>query len=527
MVQRSKSEAQQIRASLKHPVIDADGHWLEFGPIIVEQLRKIRRQPRRRGISRVQRPGVEAAAPPRRKSASASAARRKHSGRCRRRTLAIARPRFCRGCSTNASTNSEWISPCCIRPPGWACRFIPMTKRGARRAARSTRFIAELFRRIFRSHDARRGDPDAYARGSCRGARVRGEGTRAQSRDDGEHGAPPDSGRPKMPNGATRRRWFDMLGLDSEYNYDPVWAKCVELGISPTFHSGSRGVGLRNVADQFRLQPHRAFRRGERGGMQGDFLGRRDAPVSATQDGFPRRRSRMGMRALLRSDRSLEEAQSRGARGNESRQPEPRELDETGRRSMAASGSRARSSRRRAASRRFSSRDQSRATSAAFASSTIMPRARSSERRTSAICSSNNFYFGCEADDPLNAYAFNRKANPYGAKMNVLFGSDIGHFDVPDMKDVVPEAYELVEDELITEDDFRDFMFINPVRFWGEANPNFSRARASRRRPPRCSRATPLVSLSDFPRTRAWRRRRMRAREPDLFCRDGPERRYA
>jgi hypothetical protein len=85
----------------------------------------------------------------------------------------------------------------------------------------------------------------------------------------------------------------------------------------------------------------------------------------------------------------------------------------------------------------------------------------------------DNFYFGCEADDPINAYAFNRKANPYGAKLNVLFGSDIGHFDVPDMKDVVPEAYELVEHELITEDDFRDFMFVNPVRFWGEANPNF------------------------------------------------------
>ena len=34
-------------------------------------------------------------------------------------------------------------------------------------------------------------------------------------------------------------------------------------------------------------------------------------------------------------------------------------------------------------------------------------------------------------------------------------------------------AYELVEDELITADDFRDFMFVNPVRFWGEANPNF------------------------------------------------------
>ena len=85
----------------------------------------------------------------------------------------------------------------------------------------------------------------------------------------------------------------------------------------------------------------------------------------------------------------------------------------------------------------------------------------------------NNFYFGCEADDPTNAYAFNRKANPYRAQLKVLFGSDIGHFDVPDMKEVVPEAYELVEDELITADDFRDFMFTNPVKFWGEANPRF------------------------------------------------------
>ena len=45
--------------------------------------------------------------------------------------------------------------------------------------------------------------------------------------------------------GARAVRWFDMLGLDSEYDYDPVWAKCVELGVSPTFHSGSRGIGLR------------------------------------------------------------------------------------------------------------------------------------------------------------------------------------------------------------------------------------------------------------------------------------------
>ncbi|MDB5108561.1 MAG: hypothetical protein JWM69_1502 [Candidatus Binatus sp.] len=36
----SESEAQKIRAGLKHPVIDADGHWLEFGPVILDQLEK-------------------------------------------------------------------------------------------------------------------------------------------------------------------------------------------------------------------------------------------------------------------------------------------------------------------------------------------------------------------------------------------------------------------------------------------------------------------------------------------------------
>jgi hypothetical protein len=54
-----------------------------------------------------------------------------------------------------------------------------------------------------------------------------------------------------------------------------------------------------------------------------------------------------------------------------------------------------------------------------------------------------------------------------------MFSSDIGHFDVPDMLQPVPEAYELVEDGLITADDFRDFAFANAVRLWGTQNPRF------------------------------------------------------
>ena len=72
----------------------------------------------------------------------------------------------------------------------------------------------------------------------------------------------------------------------------------------------------------------------------------------------------------------------------------------------------------------------------------------------------------------MNVTAFGR-ANPFGARINAIFSSDISHFDVPNMLSPVPEAYELVEDELITAADFRDFTFANAVRLWGTQNPHF------------------------------------------------------
>jgi len=84
-----------------------------------------------------------------------------------------------------------------------------------------------------------------------------------------------------------------------------------------------------------------------------------------------------------------------------------------------------------------------------------------------------HFYFGCEADDPMNAWAFNTNVNPFGARLKAMFSSDIGHWDVPDMTEVVAEAYELVEEGLITEENFREFVFVNPVTLWTKMNPDF------------------------------------------------------
>jgi hypothetical protein len=82
------------------------------------------------------------------------------------------------------------------------------------------------------------------------------------------------------------------------------------------------------------------------------------------------------------------------------------------------------------------------------------------------------YYFCCEVDDRMNATAFGR-TNRFGAKLNAIFSSDIGHFDLIDMRHPLPEAYELVEDGHITAHDFRDFTFANAVRLWSTQNPKF------------------------------------------------------
>jgi hypothetical protein len=76
------------------------------------------------------------------------------------------------------------------------------------------------------------------------------------------------------------------------------------------------------------------------------------------------------------------------------------------------------------------------------------------------------------------AWAFNAKVNPMGVRLGAMMSSDIGHWDVNDMTEVVEEAYELVEDGLISEDDFRDFTFTNPVRLYATMNPDFFKGTA-------------------------------------------------
>jgi hypothetical protein len=85
----------------------------------------------------------------------------------------------------------------------------------------------------------------------------------------------------------------------------------------------------------------------------------------------------------------------------------------------------------------------------------------------------DSFFFGSESDDRTVAHAFNTRANPLGVPVNAIYSSDVGHWDVPDLRKVLAESWALVEQGVINEADFKAWVFDNPYKFYTEANEKF------------------------------------------------------
>ncbi|HVN63488.1 MAG TPA: hypothetical protein VMT58_02535, partial [Candidatus Binataceae bacterium] len=84
-----------------------------------------------------------------------------------------------------------------------------------------------------------------------------------------------------------------------------------------------------------------------------------------------------------------------------------------------------------------------------------------------------NFFFGCEGDDPSVMRAMDAPRNPFKMRFQAVFSSDIGHWDVPDLKTVLLESHRLVAKGLMSAEDYRDFVFTYPARLHLNANPDF------------------------------------------------------
>ncbi|HUP73259.1 MAG TPA: hypothetical protein VM282_09435 [Acidimicrobiales bacterium] len=81
-------------------------------------------------------------------------------------------------------------------------------------------------------------------------------------------------------------------------------------------------------------------------------------------------------------------------------------------------------------------------------------------------------WFGCEADDRTVMSAF-AEHNGLQTDLHVMLGSDISHFDTPDMDQVVPSARRLVDKGLLTGSQLRALLCDNAARLFTHADHDF------------------------------------------------------
>jgi predicted TIM-barrel fold metal-dependent hydrolase len=270
----------------------------------------------------------------------------------------------------------------------------------------------------------------------------------------------------KTPEAARYAYWLDNFCIDSQFDYDRVWAKCLELKIAPTFHSPSSGLGMRTSVSNFVYNHIGHFAASAESICKALFLG--GVTRRFPQLRFAFMEGGVGWACTLYSDlfghwekrnvAALASCDPSNLDGGQLQSLFRQYGGEYG--AVASQLGTDRSDLLWGAAVEPDDRDE-------FSRCAI---AKKEDIRDLFV---PKFFFGCEGDDKLTSLAFDSRKLPMRSRLSAIYSSDIGHFDLPDMRDAALEAYELVEDELISEDDFRDFAFVNPVRAKTDVNPDF------------------------------------------------------
>lgn len=262
------------------------------------------------------------------------------------------------------------------------------------------------------------------------------------------------------PDGGT---YLDSLCVDGLYDYDPVWKRCVELGVAPTFHTAAAGWGSRVSPTSYVFNHLGMFATGCEAMARAMFLG--GVPHRFPELRVAFQEGGVAWAASLFSDIIGHwEKRNRDA----VQHYDPARLDKELLTSLF----------QEYGEKLFAGRDDL-DDGLRFLSNPDDPCV--DEFGATGVDTiedierlfTERFHFGCEADDPLTALAFDRARLPLGARLKAIFSSDIGHWDVPDARQVLVEAWELVEKGSATEEDFADLTYNNPMSLWAGANPAF------------------------------------------------------
>jgi predicted TIM-barrel fold metal-dependent hydrolase len=252
--------------------------------------------------------------------------------------------------------------------------------------------------------------------------------------------------------------------MDSPYNYDPFWRRCIELKVAPVCHTASRGIGYRASPSNYVFNHLGDFASGA------EFFCR-SLIFSGVTKRFPQLsfgflEGGVAWAQTLLND-IVEHWEKRNAEAmEENLDPDRLDIDLLAKLFHEFGGKRLTAERIRANPHGggMIERPQLFDEFAACAMKEI------GDLRQLFV---DPFYFGCEADDRMVSTAFNRRLNPLGQPLKAMFGSDIGHWDVLDATSILTEAWTLVEAKLLTLDNFRDLTFVNPAKLHLTMNPDY------------------------------------------------------
>jgi hypothetical protein len=279
----------------------------------------------------------------------------------------------------------------------------------------------------------------------------------------------------------------DFYGLDSEHDYDPFWAKVVELGVPVLTHYGSQGWTGRSSISSYMNNHIGHFADGSEAFAKALFFGGVTKRFPNLRVGMLEGGADWGARVYIHL---VDRWEKRGRKGLENY--DPASLDRQALTAIFEEWGKELSK-----GRSIEGEDLVRDTLGnRYTNDWRQPREEERDDFAAAGIESiadikarwvDNFFFGSESDDRTVAHAFNDKANPLGAKINAIYSSDIGHWDVPDLRDVLAESYALVEQGVITEADFKAWVFDNPYKLYTESKADFFKGTAVESKLPRVS----------------------------------------
>jgi len=244
---------------------------------------------------------------------------------------------------------------------------------------------------------------------------------------------------------------LETYGIDSAYDYDPLWRRCVELGVAVGVHASEQAWGSRRSISSYTYNHIGCFSAAAESMCKSLFLGGVTARFPTLRFAFLE--GGVGWARTLLAD-LVSHWEKRGAGAIGALDPARLDIEHL----VALFGEYGPPALRDEQTVRafFTRPDPRPAEADDFAAAAISSAADFGPRFV------DPFFFGCEADDPINAWAFTG-----GPRLQAVLGSDIGHWDVPRLEGVLREAYELVEGGALSEADFRDFVFTHPVRLYG------------------------------------------------------------